>query len=208
MKQYPTIVKFNDEDTNSNLFEMEFWAFDKVDGSNIRVEWNSKKSFYKFGSRTQLLDPNNPILSKAIPLILKYEENLSKKFLELKYEQVMCYFEFFGANSFAGQHDPYDLNFDVVLLDIEVHKKGYVDPENYIKHFSNLVPTPAMLFQGLLTETIIAEIKQGTFPGMSFEGVVFKAPTRGHHNIMFKIKNQAWIEKVCAKYGDMAEKFI
>ena len=43
MKQYPTIPK--------TIQSIDIIAFDKLDGSNIRAEWNPKKGFYKFGSR-------------------------------------------------------------------------------------------------------------------------------------------------------------
>lgn len=31
--------------------EIYIYAFDKLDGSNIRFEWSRKRGFYKFGTR-------------------------------------------------------------------------------------------------------------------------------------------------------------
>ena len=71
MKSYPTI-----EHTVSH--DIPVVVFDKLDGSNIRAEWNRKqKKFYKFGSRNVLLDETSSTneLSAAIPLIReKYEQ--------------------------------------------------------------------------------------------------------------------------------------
>ena len=39
MKEYPSIDYWN-----KGIFGLPVWAFDKIDGSNIRVEWNRKLS--------------------------------------------------------------------------------------------------------------------------------------------------------------------
>jgi hypothetical protein len=46
-----------------------FVAFDKLDGSNIRAEWDRKKGWGLFGSRKRLLDAGHPLLGQAIGLI-------------------------------------------------------------------------------------------------------------------------------------------
>ena len=53
MKSYRSIPFANKIPENET-----FYVFDKLDGSNIRAEWNPKKGFYKFGSRSQLLTPD------------------------------------------------------------------------------------------------------------------------------------------------------
>jgi len=40
MLEYPTIKK--------EVINIPIYAFDKIDGSNIRVEWGPKNGFYKF----------------------------------------------------------------------------------------------------------------------------------------------------------------
>lgn len=42
MKQYDSIPKWCTEDFGKPII-----AFDKLDGSNIRAEWNQKQCFYK-----------------------------------------------------------------------------------------------------------------------------------------------------------------
>ena len=46
MKQYPSIPGLKELE---KLKGRKIYVFDKIDGSNIRAEWNPKKGFYKFG---------------------------------------------------------------------------------------------------------------------------------------------------------------
>lgn len=98
MKAYPSITTKID-------FSKSYHLFDKLDGSNIRAEWNPKKGFYKFGSRTQLLTPDQSVLYPSINSFLeKYGDELSSRFTKAKYESAIAFFEWFGPNSFAGSH--------------------------------------------------------------------------------------------------------
>jgi hypothetical protein len=62
MKQYPSIPK----EIRHDLY---CYLFSKLDGSNIRAEWNSKKGFYKFGTKHQLIDEKSMPFGQAIPLL-------------------------------------------------------------------------------------------------------------------------------------------
>ena len=103
MKSYPSISK--DIILNENVY-----IFDKIDGSNIRAEWSKKKGFYKFGTKKCLIDENTPIFGKSIALIKQsYENQLSYVFKKERIvDNVVCFFEFVGSNSFAGWHDEKD----------------------------------------------------------------------------------------------------
>lgn len=85
---------------------------------------------------------------------------------------------------------------------MNVFKKGILPPKEFVKHFSS-VEIPKVLYKGKLDQEIVDSIKNGTFPGATFEGVVCKA--KGKYPglpLMFKIKNRAWIEKVKARWGN------
>lgn len=66
MKAYPSISTQVD-------FSLPYWIFDKIDGSNLRAEFSSKRGFYKFGSRTQLLTPDQEALWPAAARIESLE---------------------------------------------------------------------------------------------------------------------------------------
>ena len=71
MKEYPTI--------STKIVDQPIYAFDKLDGSNIRAEWTKKQGFYKFGKRHGLVDETNLLLGDAKSLIQEtYSEQLKK----------------------------------------------------------------------------------------------------------------------------------
>jgi hypothetical protein len=63
-----------------------FYVFDKLDGSNIRSEWNRKRGFDKYGTRARLLGVDDEIFGEAIPLInSKFVEPLHEVFKRAGY---------------------------------------------------------------------------------------------------------------------------
>ena len=118
MKGYPSIPR-------EVQHSLHVYAFDKLDGSQIRAEWTRKNGFFKFGSRRVLIDGSHP-LGKAVGLIQgKYADDLGRIFRKSRYDKVTCFFEFFGPSSFAGQHVENE-DHDVILFDVDVYKKGYL----------------------------------------------------------------------------------
>jgi hypothetical protein len=102
VKEYPTI-------SNKPVAGTPVYGFDKLDGSNVRAAWTPKKGFWKFGRRTGLLDDSNPHLVKADKFILdKYGDSLSKIFKAERWVEATAFFEFWGPNSFAGNHEAND----------------------------------------------------------------------------------------------------
>lgn len=189
MKSYPSISK----DVRNDI---PIIAFAKLDGSNIRAEWNHNKGFYKFGSRTQLIDERSVPLGKAIPLIKNKYQKLNSIFLDLKYESVVCFFEFYGPNSFAGNHLDTDIQ-TVTLIDASPYKQGLLEPVQFIKNFGHLdIAQP--LYEGYATEELFDKVKQSTLKDMPLEGVVCKGANdkKTKMPIMFKIKSNAWLDKL------------
>lgn len=190
MKSYPSIDKQIRDD-------VYIYAFDKLDGSNIRAEWNSKKGFYKFGTRNQLMDENTQPFGQAIPIIRnKYEKELSLVFKEQRWQDAICFFEFHGPNSFAGNHLETDEK-TVTLFDVNPYKKGILEPKEFIKLFGHL-DIPRILFEGKANSTLMDQVKNSTLTGMTFEGLVCKGQNdkKTKSPIMFKIKSQAWLDKL------------
>jgi hypothetical protein len=203
MKRYPKLLHHN-----KGLFGHTCIAFDKLDGSNIRVEWDrklSKKStstlgFKKFGTRNRVITHTNQFFGDAPDIFMnKYAEPLDKIFRENKYyrgiKKINIYLEYLGENSFAGQHNQDDEK-DLVLFDVEKFTKGFVEPSNFIKQFGHL-DIPEIIYQGIYTEDFVKEIKYNTDLD---EGVVCKGVSEG--NIwMVKIKTYKWLDAVKDKFG-------
>lgn len=206
MKQYPSISR-------DVQYGGPYYVFDKLDGSNIRAEWSKKQGFYKFGSRKVLLgergeSDQQSLLGESLELIKALEEPLAKVFQQERWQQVVCFFEFLGPSSFAGQHaaEPHK----VTLIDLHIHKQGIIDVREFVRAFEGVVDTAKLLYQGNFNKELESQIRAGTLEGMSLEGVVAKAPPRKKWELptMFKVKNQAWIDRVRALHGDRAEQYL
>lgn len=198
MKQYPSIPsKINGE--------IDIYAFDKLDGSNIRVEWTPKSGFSKFGTRKRLLSEKDDHLGKAVTLFKEeWEAKLPKVFARQRWHhQVVLFFEFYGEKSFAGYHYDDD-NHQLVLIDADVYKHGLVSPKEFLDVFEGM-RTAKLLYRGKCNSTFIESVRNSTLEGMSLEGVVCKAHHPKKGNIMFKVKSQAWLNKVKEKFGNQPE---
>jgi len=184
MKQYPSIT--------GEISNLDVYAFDKLDGSNIRAEWSKKRGFYKFGTRKRMLGADDETFGEAIGLIRnKYEDDVSKIMRKQRLDKVVLFFEFFGESSSFGWHDNTEEH-QIVLFDANLFKSGMVPPKEFLKLFGHLDIAP-MLYRGKPNATFLEQVRNGTLPGMTFEGVVCKAKHPKKPGVlMFKVKNQAW----------------
>jgi RNA ligase len=202
MKAYPSITTKID-------FSKPYHVFNKYDGSNIRAEWNPKKGFYKFGSRTQLLTPDQAVLYPSIEVFMnKYSEQLSSRFSKAKYENAIAFFEWFGPNSFAGSHPDPVSDMKPVVIDISIYKKGILPPEKFIDFMDNL-EIPEVLHIGRISEELFQSVRNSTLPGMGLEGVVIKGEYSQKEGgpIMAKIKSNAWLDALKVRCGNDEQMF-
>jgi len=210
MKSYHSIPKYGEDHFGKHIF-----AFDKIDGSNFRAEWDrklSKKSrftngFAKFGTRGEMIkNTRNPFYEGVEIFKRKYGFALNEIFRTHKrfqnIDKITVYGEFFGEKSFAGIHR-WEEEHDVRIFDIFLYKKDYLPPAEFIRIFENLdICKP--LFQGPFSEEYLNMIRKNVF-GLS-EGVVCKG-TEDQKVFMFKIKTDAWIRKVKDMYGEKAPEY-
>lgn len=200
MKSYPSIPKMVDQTIPVHMFL-------KLDGSQIRAEWNDKRKFYKFATRSQLIDNKSDPWGIAINLIQeKYSDSLSKIFSEQDWKETVCYFELWGANSFAGTHD-FKEPLTTTLFDLSVYKKGILPPDQFVKLFSHL-DIPPVLGYHHIDANIFDKIKKASLPGLSekSEGVVCKG-IDDDKLVFFKIKTNNWLNRLKEKCQNDLELF-
>jgi len=183
-------------------------AFDKLDGSNIRVKYTAKKGFHLFGSRTQMFDKGHPFLGDAVEIFYRKYEDKLVDLIEQNFpneREVIAFLEFFGPNSFAGYHvkeDPKDL----VLFDILVGHKNrkFLMPRDFIDLTASVgAATPRIIYTGNLSDQFIQDVRDGKYDIV--EGVVCKGvlKTGAHRGGMWmaKIKTQAYFDRLKVKFG-------
>lgn len=199
MKSYPSIAHYRKLIKSAPSIVS---AFDKCDGSNIRAEWNPKRGFYKFGTRTQLLLPEDRVFG-GIPALFEatLAEDLHRIFKAQRWKRAIAFMEFWGEGSFAGTHDlttPKTLS----LIDVSYDTRGFLEPEPYLDLFGDLSIAPRV-YRGPLTEEFIESVRTHTCPGITLEGVVVKGPyTSPGLPWMAKIKTQAWYDALKAHCGE------
>lgn len=199
MKAYPKIEYFN-----KGFFGDTVWAFDKLDGSNLRMEWNRKRGWYKFGTRNVMINENDPNFGESIPIFMeKYSSDLERVFKKeySNIESVVVFCEFIGDNSFAGKHLPEDKK-DVVLFDVNLYKKGFITPKDFVDNFGHL-HIPKVVYKGEYNETLIRDVRKNIW-GLK-EGVICKGvrKTKGDELVwMTKIKTIEWLDKVKELFGE------
>lgn len=192
MIEYPTIP-YKDECKFLRRMRggAKVFVFDKLDGSNVRAEWTRKNGLFKFGTRRRLLGPEEQPIGQAIPLIHhKYEEAIAAAAKALHVPRLTAFFEFYGPNSFAGTHQ--NEQHKVTILDVATDE-GIIPAKLFLKLFSG-VEVPDLLYEGVWDPAIEKQVIEGTYPGMTFEGVIAK----GVPPMMFKLKSQAWFDKLKA----------
>ena len=184
-------------------------AFNKLDGSNIRVKYTHKKGFNLFGSRTQMFDKGHPFLGDAVDIFYRKYEDKLVDLIEENFpneREVIAFLEFFGPNSFAGYHvkeDPKDL----VLFDILVGHKNrkFLMPKDFVELTTSVqAEIPSIIYEGNLSDQFIQDVRDGKYNVV--EGVVCKGVIRtGAHRggmWMAKVKTQTYLDRLKGKFGE------
>ena len=201
MKSYPSIQFWN-----KGHFGQKVWGFDKLDGSQIRIEWSKKRGFYKFGSKNILIDEHS-FLAKAIPLFQnKYANDLEKIFRDTKEfrntDSFVLFAEFFGSDTFAGLHFPEDDSLDVVIYDVSQYKKGMLTPKEFLDNFGHL-HIPELVYEGNYNKQLVDDVFYQRGYTLT-EGLVCKGvtKTKGRDQVwMVKVKTQEWLLKLKERSG-------
>ena len=219
MKEYPSISGVS----HYAPIGLPCIAQTKHDGSNIRCGWSSKKGWHIFGTRTQLFNRTDPVFGCAIDIFLnKYASGMEciirkdKFFRQVR--EVICFCEFFGPYSFAGQHDPAhpalilggcqgDNNpKDLMMFDVNVHRKGFMEPRLFLNTFQDIVPIPEVVYEGNLNASFIQDVREGKYPVV--EGVVCKGlEGAAPHGIWrVKVKTLNYLAELKRRFAEDWEK--
>jgi len=197
MKQYPSIP--GPYHKSKSPLGKPCIAFNKYDGSNLRWEWTKKRGWHKFGTRTRLFDETDEDLGEAIPLFFdRYAEPIEKIIVDTygkKHQKAIVFTEFFGKQSFAGLHRPNDPK-QLILIDVNIHRKGIISPREFIKVFCNLPFSADVVYDGNFNRSFIRIVRESL---TLFEGVVAKGG-EGHKLWMTKVKTNHYKELLKNKF--------
>lgn len=203
MKTYPSIPS----SWRTSFQEFDAHVFDKLDGSNLRFQWNRKLSkkglehaWHKQGTRKRLFDETDPIFGPAIAL---FHDTLAGPIHDIskrqRWESVTVFAEFWGEKSFAGWHDPQDPK-RLTVFDVYPYKVGQMDPKEFLKLFGDL-DIPRYLGKHKWTRGFVQDVRDGKIEGITREGVIGKSKKSRAGIIMSKAKTQEWIDLVRASKG-------
>ena len=205
MDRYPSIPKTLPE----KYWNKEFYWFMKFDGQNFRAEWNSKRGWYKFGSKNQMVDESDTYWRHAIKLFRDTSgKELDKYLRDNKHEHCIVFCEYFGLYSFAGNHTHFMENKDlpqsewnmcVVPIDIKIDRKGFLPPDKFLELAKTLDGNAYdETFRAPLNDETINYIKHdgpNEIELWMHEGFVGKR-MEGNQLIMIKVKTDWWINEV------------
>ncbi len=207
MIEYPSIQN------SSKAPRQNCVAFDKLDGSSIRVKWTNKNGFTLFGSRTQLIDEKHPFLGDVVSIFTKnFAEPLNSIFRKQwpNHREIIAFGEYLGESSFAGQHK-LDEPHKFVLFDVMLGHKNreFIKPNQFIKLFGDVVETPKIIYTGNLSDKFISDVRNNAYnlhEGVVCKGTETTGAARGKM-WMCKIKTQAYIQKLKLNFGNEWEKY-
>lgn len=193
VKTYPSIPRLYDVQRYAGK---KFHIFEKLDGSNIRVEWSKKSGFCKFGTRSMLLTEDQGPLFRSKQVVTElFEDVVSRKLSSMKAERAILFFEYYGNGSFAGSH-PHDETMTASLIDVDIYKKGTLSPEDFVKFCGDDIKCAKLLAILTPDRDFIEQVRNDQFPGATFEGVIGKAKYGSNFTPveMFKVKTNKWLD--------------
>jgi hypothetical protein len=210
MKEYPSILG------PDGAAELPCIAFRKYDGSNLRFAWARGKGWWQFGTRRRLFDATDPEFGCTIELFCaKYASGVEKVIRDDPHfrgaQEVVGFCAILGPHSFAGVHDPAlpvlasagvtrNDPKDVVLFDVNVHKKGLLPPRRFLDTFAAL-PVAEVVYEGDFTAAFVQSVREGHYPvgeGVICKGLAGSAP---HGIWMRKIKTLHYLDELKRRFA-------
>lgn len=200
MKSYPSIIY-----PPRGGVGLDLHTFVKLDGSNLRFEYSTKRGWYKFGTRRRLLDETDPLFKLAVSIFREtLADTCTKIFRDQRWKRGVVYCEYWGQQSLAGRHVDGDA-MNLTVIDVAPYKKGMLPPTDFLKLFRELGPS----YLGYLrwNYEFISRVHRGLVEEASFEGVVGKLQ-EGKKLHLYKTKSQAWKDEVLRRYPREGVKIV
>jgi hypothetical protein len=196
MKSYPSIPR----QPKGKQGDRRMHLFDKLDGSNLRFEWDHRDGWVRWGSRHQVLDETHPYLGVGLALFReRLAEPIERVARAERWEALVAFAEIFGPGSLGGRHvagEPMRL----ALFDVAPFRRGLIGPARFLELFGTL-DVPAYLGEHVWNDDLVTRVRRGALAGVTSEGVVGKAGD-GHGLVMAKAKTDAWIRRILDRYGE------
>lgn len=196
MLEYPQIPGA----TGMSFREFRAHVFDKLDGNNLRFEWNPKKGWYKAGTRYRRFDETDKEYGSAMRLFAEtLSEPLAKIARDNRWMNLIVFTEWWGAKTLAGLHVPDDPK-ALTLFDASMDREVLMAPRDFLRAFDGKVPTARYLGQLNWTRGFVEQVYRGEVEGITAEGVVGKTEVKGS-TVMAKAKTKTWIDAIKARYA-------
>lgn len=198
-------------------------AFEKYDGTNLHFDYDRDFGFHSFGTRRDAFNLTPDGIAAFIAKHAHLAEcvdvfratlaaGLEKVFREhVSYREVQTmkvFAEFLGPGSFAGLHKAAEAK-ELRLFDVLVEPGGIIPPKQFVADFGHL-PIARVVYEGKLTGQFAEDVRAGKCNVA--EGVVCKGVTRGTPSEpgtvwMFKIKTNAYMEKLKQAFAEKWEAY-
>lgn len=203
MKSYHSILE-----NYADYYGEPCLGYYKYDGTNMRFLWTAQNGWCRFGTRNNLIDRSTLLYNQAIEVFdEKYKERLTWMIrqdpLFKGVKEVLAFAEFFGPNSFAGQHKLADKK-ELVLIDINIGTKGFMDPFTFRKQFKS-VDVAKVVYEGEFNTDFASTVRRiglDTDRQPLFEGAVVKGGAK-HKLWMVKVKNRHYIDELTRRQDEL-----
>lgn len=189
---------------NSDKFHGKCMAFEKYDGTNLHWKWDPQEGWLGFGTRRthfSLTREGIKDFSKEHVELAEaphiFNEGLRDKLTmffcinsALRLHNITLFTEFYGANSFAGNHDANDEH-KLILIDVMINGR-LIPPESFNESYSQF-GSAQVVYTGKYSGQFAEDVHKGKYNVN--EGVVVKGVVDGQV-FMTKIKTKDYLKRL------------
>jgi hypothetical protein len=193
---------------NSNKFFNKCYAFEKLDGTNMHWTWDPDIGWLGFGTRRTHFTLNkdgiadfiqtHPELAEAPGIFNEVlRDKLTMRLCQnssYHLNHIIIFTEFYGPNSFAGNHFEEDVKSNsqkLTIIDVSINKV-LIPPKQFIDDF-NQFDIAKLIYSGKYSGQFAEDLKNGKYNVN--EGVVVKGIVDGEV-FMTKIKTKTYLKRL------------